>query len=93
MGVGVIGGFIIGMVTRTARGHTGRLLQASRAEVAAYTLVMAAALMRVLVPALLPGWTVTTMEVAVGLWSLAFAIYLWIYVPWLMQSRVDGKDG
>lgn len=93
MGVGVIGGFIIGMITRTARGHTGRLLQASRAEVTAYTLVMAAALVRVLAPALQPGWSVAAMEVAAGLWSLAFAIYLWIYVPWLMQSRVDGKDG
>jgi len=32
--VGTTGGLIIGMVTRTARGHTGRQLQVGRAEVA-----------------------------------------------------------
>jgi uncharacterized protein involved in response to NO len=93
MGVGVAGGFIIGMITRTARGHTGRLLQVSRAEVFAYTLVMTATLVRVVIPALQPAWTVVAIEASAGLWSLAFAIYLWMYTPWLMQTRVDGKDG
>jgi hypothetical protein len=40
--VGVIGGLIIGMLTRTARGHTGRPLQASRGETVAYALVLLA---------------------------------------------------
>ena len=52
MGVGVVGGFIIGMITRTARGHTGRLLQVSRAEVLAYTLVMVASMVRAVLPTL-----------------------------------------
>jgi len=26
-------------------------------------------------------------------WAAAFAIYVWIYTPWLMRTRVDGKDG
>ncbi|MEO5659557.1 MAG: NnrS family protein, partial [Polaromonas sp.] len=34
--VGAIGGMIIGMMTRTALGHTGRPLKAGRAEVACY---------------------------------------------------------
>lgn len=93
MGVGVAGGFIIGMITRTARGHTGRLLQVSRAEVLAYALVMTATMVRVVIPALQPAWTVVAIEASAGLWSLAFAIYLWMYTPWLMQTRVDGKDG
>ena len=46
LAVGATGGLIIGMVTRTARGHTGRPLQASRAEVLAYGLVMAAMVSR-----------------------------------------------
>jgi uncharacterized protein involved in response to NO len=92
-GVGVIGGLIIGMVTRTARGHTGRPLQAGRGEVAAYAFVLAAAVLRVLVPALQPGWYAHALEAAACLWALAFAIYLYIYTPWLTRTRLDGKDG
>jgi len=39
LAVGATGGLVIGMITRTARGHTGRPLQVSRPEVAAYALV------------------------------------------------------
>ena len=92
-GVGVIGGLIIGMITRTARGHTGRPLQASRGEVVAYALVMPATVLRVLVPAVVPAWYVRALDSAAGLWALAFAIYLVIYVPWLTRTRLDGKDG
>lgn len=91
--VGVIGGLVIGMVTRTARGHTGRPLQASRGEVVAYGLVMLAAVLRVLVPAVQPGWYPYALEGAACLWAIAFAIYLVIYTPWLMRTRLDGKDG
>ena len=37
--IGAIGGMTIGMMTRTARGHTGRPLVADRFEVACYVLV------------------------------------------------------
>ena len=93
LGVGVVGGLIIGMVTRTARGHTGRPLQPSRWEVAAYALVMLAAAARVLVPALHPAWYLPALEAAACMWALAFAIYLVIYTPWLSRTRLDGKDG
>ncbi len=92
-GVGLIGGLIIGMVTRTARGHTGRLLRVSKAEVIAYVLVLSAAVMRVLVPAVFPGGYVWALQVAAVLWALSFAIYLVVYTPWLMKTRLDGKDG
>ncbi len=91
--VGVIGGLIIGMVTRTARGHTGRPLRPSRGEVVAYALVMLAAVLRVLVPAVQPAWYAYALEGAACLWAIAFAIYLVIYTPWLMRTRLDGKDG
>lgn len=91
--VGVIGGLIIGMVTRTARGHTGRPLQPSRGEVVAYSLVMLAAVLRVLVPAVQSHWYPYALEGAACLWGIAFAIYLFIYTPWLTRTRLDGKDG
>jgi len=93
LAVGATGGLIIGMVTRTARGHTGRPLLASPIEVAAYALVMLAALLRVLVPLLAPQYLVPSVVAAALAWSLAFALYLARYTPWLMRARVDGKDG
>jgi uncharacterized protein involved in response to NO len=93
LAVGTTAGLIIGMITRTARGHTGRSLQASRAEVTAYALVMLAALLRVLLPLLAPQWLVAALIGAATAWALAFGIYLVIYVPWLTQPRLDGRDG
>ncbi len=93
LAVGATGGLIIGMITRTARGHTGRMLQASRPEVLAYGLVMAAAAIRVLLPLVSDMLYVPALVAAAAAWSLAFALYLWIFTPWLMRARVDGKDG
>ncbi|HET9736174.1 MAG TPA: NnrS family protein, partial [Burkholderiales bacterium] len=53
--VGAIGGLTLGMMTRTARGHTARPLVAGAAETAAYALVQLAAVARVLVPLAFPG--------------------------------------
>ncbi|MBX3704817.1 MAG: NnrS family protein [Steroidobacteraceae bacterium] len=91
--LGAIGGLIIGMITRTALGHTARPLKAGRIEVAAYLLVQAAVLVR-LAPILVPGlpylpWT----TVAASAWSLAFALYFAKYAPMLFAPRLDGRDG
>jgi uncharacterized protein involved in response to NO len=93
LAIGATGGLVIGMITRTARGHTGRSLQASKAEVAAYTLVMAAATLRVLVPLVAPSWLAHALVFAAGAWCAAFAVYLFVYAPWLLTTRHDGKDG
>lgn len=93
LAVGATAGLIIGMVTRTARGHTGRPLKASRPEVAAYLLVAGAALARVLLPLVAPALTAQWLVVAAVAWATAFALYLWVFTPWLLHSRLDGKDG
>ena len=93
LAVGATGGLIIGMITRTARGHTGRPLKASKYEVTAYALVMAAAVLRVLLPLVSPELLSVSLVGAGLAWTAAFTIYLVIYTPWLMQSRLDGQDG
>jgi uncharacterized protein involved in response to NO len=93
LAVGATGGLIIAMITRTARGHTGRPLQVSRLEVVAYVLVLGAAVCRVLLPLIAPQWFTHFIAGAAAAWSAAFLIYLFIYTPWLMRTRVDGKDG
>jgi uncharacterized protein involved in response to NO len=93
LAVGATGGLIIGMITRTARGHTGRPLQVSRLEVAAYLLVAGATLTRVLPPLLAPQHMIFWLVAAAAAWGLAFALYLFVFAPWLMSPRLDGKDG
>jgi uncharacterized protein involved in response to NO len=93
LAIGATGGLIIGMITRTARGHTGRPLQVSRVEVAAYLLVAGAAVARVVLPLLAPQHLVIWLITAAAAWGLAFALYLFVFAPWLVAPRLDGKDG
>jgi uncharacterized protein involved in response to NO len=91
--VGAIGGLIIGMMTRTALGHTGRPLKAGRAEIACYLLVLAAALVRVLVPLIAPAQMLNSVLWSAALWSGGFALYAVHYWPLLTRVRIDGKPG
>jgi uncharacterized protein involved in response to NO len=91
--VGAIGGMTIGMMTRTARGHTGRPLTADRFEVTCYILVALAAAIRVFGGILLPGAYLATVVVSGICWSGAFALYAVRYWPVLSRSRLDGRAG
>lgn len=93
LAVGLVGGLIIGMITRTALGHTGRMLVAGRSETTMYALVQLAALLRVFGPLLAPQWTVRFVEISSVLWSAAFLLYLVVYWPRLSRPRIDGQDG
>lgn len=90
-GIGATGGLIIGMITRTALGHTGRLLVAGRLETAAYVLITGAALARVLTVVVLPPGAVGGIHLTAGLWVLGFALYLYRYMPFLTRPRADGR--
>ncbi|MEJ7930632.1 NnrS family protein [Ramlibacter sp. AN1015] len=93
LAVGALGGLTIGMMSRTARGHTGRPLRADGADVACYLLVFAAALARVGVPLVAPQLTLAAAGVAAVLWSGAFALYVLRYAPSLTRPRADGRPG
>jgi uncharacterized protein involved in response to NO len=83
----------IGMMTRTARGHTGRPLVADDLEVACYVLVALAAAIRVFGGLLLPDSHLATVVASGGCWFAAFALYAVRYWPALSRSRLDGKPG
>ncbi len=91
--VGAIGGMTIGMMTRTARGHTGRKLVADRFEVASYVLVVLAAVIRVFGGMGLPNAYLATVVASGVCWSAAFALYAVRYWPVLSRPRLDGKPG
>ena len=91
--IGAIGGMTIGMMTRTARGHTGRPLAPDGFEVACYVLVVVAAVIRVFGGMVLPGIYLATIVVSGMCWSAAFGLYAVRYWPVLTRSRLDGKPG
>ena len=91
--VGAIGGLTIGMMTRTALGHTGRPLRGGRSEVVCYALILGAALVRVFVPLLAPALTLHAVLLSAALWSSGFALYTVRYWPVLTQPRIDGRPG
>lgn len=91
--IGGIGALTIGMMTRTARGHTGRPLVADRADVVCYVLMMIAAVARVIAPLIWPAAYVETVVIAGVCWAAAFLLYFVSYLPWLVRARLDGKAG
>ncbi|MGI9027096.1 MAG: NnrS family protein [Burkholderiaceae bacterium] len=91
--IGAIGGMTMGMMMRTARGHTGRALKADHFELACFVLIELAALIRVLGAMLFADAYLATVIVSGICWSLAFAIFSVRYWPVLSRSRLDGKPG
>ncbi|NML48606.1 NnrS family protein [Ramlibacter sp. G-1-2-2] len=91
--VGAIGGLVIGMMTRTARGHTARPLKADRWDTSAYLLVAAAAFVRVLLPVIAPALLLQAILASGVLWSAGFALYTVRYFNVLTRPRLDGKPG
>lgn len=91
--VGAIGGAIIAMMTRTARGHTGRPLRAGTMDIVCYVLLVLAVIFRALVPAFVPGLTQVAIDVSATCWIIAFACYFARYAAWLARPRIDGKPG
>ena len=91
--VGAIGGMILAMISRVTLGHTGRPLRPPRAMTAAYILILASAVVRVLVPAVLPALSQWGIGLAGLLWLAAYGIYCYYYGPMLLAPRVDGGPG
>jgi uncharacterized protein involved in response to NO len=91
--VGAIGGLTLGMMTRTARGHTGRLLIADGFELTMFVLIQIAALVRVLGGMVTPAWYLPSIQLSGVLWAAAFGLYAVRYWPVLTRPRLDGKPG
>lgn len=93
LAVGSVAGLILGMITRTSLGHTGRMLKAGRSETAMYLLMQAGVAARLLA-AVGPAWMRDAGLVLSALcWSLAFLAYVVVYGPYLVNARVDGREG
>jgi uncharacterized protein involved in response to NO len=91
--IGAVGGMTIGMMTRTARGHSGLALVADRFEVACFALIQVAAVVRVFGGIALPEYVRATVVLSGLCWSSGFALYAIRYWPVLTRPRIDGKPG
>lgn len=93
LAVGALGMMTLGMMTRVTLGHTGRVIAANKATTLAYVLLIAAVVVRAVGPSFGPASWQEFMLAAVGLWSIAFLIFLAVYAPKLVGARADGKPG
>ena len=77
---------IIGMVTRTALGHTGRPLATDRTIRTSYWLMLLAVALRLAAIADTPA-TTTLLHMAGAAWIASLALYLWQFTPILIRPR------
>ncbi len=84
LAAGAAGTMILAVMTRVARGHSGRDLSADRATGLLYILVTLAAIARV-ASAFAGGWTMPLLIVSAGLWIAAFAGFALCYGPMLLR--------
>jgi uncharacterized protein involved in response to NO len=91
--VGAIGGLTLGMMTRTARGHTARPLIADRYELTCFLLIQMAAVVRVFGGMVSSSLYLPSVQASGILWAAAFGLYAVRYWPVLSRPRLDGKAG
>ena len=88
IGMGGFAVLIIGMVTRTALGHTGRPLALDGSMLASYWLMVASVALRLI--ALWPStFSGSLLHAAATAWIASLALYLYRYVPILIRPRAD----
>lgn len=90
---GVVGVLCLGMMSRVARGHTGRGLETDRLTDLSFWLMGAAVLVRVLGPVISGSLYVSSIIVSSILWSLAFLLFLKQHTKILVSPRADGRPG
>jgi uncharacterized protein involved in response to NO len=91
--VGGIGVLTLGMMARVAMGYNGRPMQAPPLAALAFVLINVAAAVRVLGPLLTVRYTKAVISAAGALWITSFVLFLVVYLPILLQPRVDGGTG
>lgn len=83
----------LGMMSRVALGHTGRLLQPASSMAWAFACINLAMVARVLLPLMAPDWNAVATPISAGLWLIAFSLFVYVYLPILTRARVDGQPG
>ncbi len=89
-----IGMITLGMMSRVALGHSGRSIhQPPKLVGAAFIVFVLGAVVRVVLPLILPAYYSIWVGGSQALWIVAFLIFLYVYTPMLFSQRIDGKEG
>jgi uncharacterized protein involved in response to NO len=92
--VGGIGVLTLGMMSRVALGHTGRNINDTGPLMpVAFGLLNLGAAVRVFGPLFMMEKFNLWINIAGGLWILAFLAFVLVYTPILVKPRVDGRPG
>jgi uncharacterized protein involved in response to NO len=90
--IGGMSSLVLGMMTRTTIGHTGRPMRAERNERLIFLAIQGAATVRVLANVLSP-LRLALLLASGACWVLAFATFVWRFAPLLSQARIDQREG
>lgn len=91
--IGAAATMILAVMTRASLGHTGRPLIVTPTVVLAYVALTAATLVRVFGPRTSLLSYAQVINLAAILWTSAFVLFLFVYVPILVRPRADGRRG
>ena len=92
--LGGIGVLTLGMMSRVTLGHTGRNINDIGWWMPlAFVLLNLGAVVRVFLPLVDMSHYVLWINLAGGLWMLAFLVFVFYYTPMLIKPRIDGRPG
>ena len=91
---GGIGMMTMAMMSRVARGHTGRnIYEPSKALFWMFVALFSGAIIRVILPLIDNSHYMLWIKWSHVHWLIAFGIFVFLYIPILISPRVDGKPG
>jgi uncharacterized protein involved in response to NO len=90
--LGVMGLIVPAMITRIAKGHTGRKAAFETPDKAVLWLMLTALFFRIAAPQIHPASYPMWLHLSASCWLLGFGLLGWRFIPWLMQPRIDGKE-
>lgn len=86
LNIGTVAGMMLAVMTRATRGHTGRVLTASRMTTLSYGAIFLCAIVRP-IAAVFADYTMPIYALAGACWIAAFSLYLVEYGPMLVNER------
>ena len=91
---GGVGLLTIGMMSRVSLGHTGRnVFEPPSIILWCFAVLLLSVIVRVLFPLFDTELYIYWVGISQALWITAFAIFVYVYAPMLLNARVDGRDG
>lgn len=91
---GAIGVITMGMMARVSTGHTGRSLKnLPKSLLLALLILSLGAFVRVFLPLIAPNFYPSWVLLSGILWLGAFGLFLFVFLPYWIQPRVDKKYG